>query len=180
MRNFIATFHSWKVNVIDASGGDVDLFFHVFVDQESHIDSTISREAVKLAKFHPNTKGFVHEPFSKFMDLLNRDLPKARADTKISWLGDIEEGIRINPKVNRPFRVEAGYSQWRKVWLVHEMIRNSGKQYSLIVRTRPDITVLYPLDLRKLQAELGSRESSKRARGHFISIPERTMQQVVG
>jgi len=179
MRNFLATFHSWKVNVIEASGGDVDLYFHVFVDQDSPIESTLSRETIKLAKSCPNTKGFVHEPFAEYMNLLNRDLPKARADSETSWLGDIEEGIRTNPKINRPFRVGAGYSQWRKVWLVHEMIRNSGIEYSLIIRTRPDITILYPLDLRHLQAELGGRDSSRRARGHFISIPERTLMQIV-
>ncbi len=32
MRSFLANFHSWQVNFIDASGGGVDLFFHVWGD----------------------------------------------------------------------------------------------------------------------------------------------------
>ena len=66
--------------------------------------------------------------------------------------------------------------QWRKVHLVHELIRESGRQYSLILRARPDATILEPFDLRALECDYGARASVRAAKGHWISVPERSMQ----
>jgi hypothetical protein len=75
-------------------------------------------------------------------------------------------------------KVEAGYSQWRKVFLVHELIRNSGIKYTLILRARPDATILEPLDLRLFERDMAEREPTKKARGHYIVIPERSRQVI--
>ncbi len=165
-------------NVIEASGGGVDMYFHVWGDQAVDIAGAVAREAMGLAKAHPNTRAFVHEPFSSFMALLNKDLPKVSADSADSWLIDVEKDFEATPALGRPFRVEAGYSQWRKVFLVHELVKKSGIAYTLIVRARPDATILEPLDLREYEKDMGSRATAKAARGHFISIPERSQQVI--
>ena len=82
------------------------------------------------------------------------------------------------PGKNIHYRLGAGYSQWRKVFLGFELVRASGVQYSLIVRARPDITVLKRFDLRQIEQHYGSLPSTKNARGNFIAVPERTMQVI--
>ena len=32
-RNFVAVYHSWVANLVEPSGGNVDLYFHVWVDE---------------------------------------------------------------------------------------------------------------------------------------------------
>jgi hypothetical protein len=180
MRNFISTIHSWITNVIEPSGGDnVDLYFHVFADETSGMDGVMAREAIRFAKSLPNTKAFVHEPFRGFWDYLNSDLPHARTNVSTSWLGDVEKDFAHYPGGPRPYRIGASYSQFRKVNKVHELIKQSGVRYSLIVRSRPDVTFLEPLDLRELERDMRMRKSVQNANGHFIIIPERSVQIIV-
>ncbi len=150
----------------------------VWGDQSTDINGAVAREAISLAKSHPNTKAFVHEPFNSFWDILNSELPKTTPGSKTSWIGDVEKDFAANPGAGHPFRVEAGYSQWRKVYLCHELIKKSGIKYSLIVRARPDATILEPLDLREYEKDLGSRPTSQAVRGHFITQPERSIQVI--
>jgi hypothetical protein len=182
MRSFIPSFHAFKTNVVDSSGGDnVHLYFHVWGDEGYHKDSVWARESRNLAQSLPNTKAFVEEAFEEHIELLDKQQPHARSESSHSWIGDIEEQLVAEKKriEERPFMFGAFYSQWRKVYLVHELIRNSGIEYALIVRCRPDINILEPLDLRTFQADMQSRESAKRTKGHFIALPERSMQAVV-
>jgi hypothetical protein len=137
----------------------------------------VAREARRLARAYPNTKAYVEEDFEAYLDLLNAEQPHPTGDG-VSWLNAIEHTLP-NRQVARPFNVNAGYSQWRKVFLGLELVRRSGIAYSLIVRARPDTTVTTPIDLRQLEREVGSRPSAQRARGHFISVPERAKQLMV-
>lgn len=38
------------VNVVEASGGLVDMYFHVWGDQSTDINGAVAREAIRLAK----------------------------------------------------------------------------------------------------------------------------------
>ena len=180
MHSFTSCYHSWTTNVVEASGGKVDFYFHVWGDELSHVNSTRSRTARHLAQSHPNTKAYVEEEFSKHFKLLDRDEPKLMGSS-MSWIGEIEKNYdtpKLRPQ-GRPFRVGAGYSQWRKIYMGHELVRSSGVEYQLIVKARPDVMVLEPLDLRALLAHFQGRPSTSKAKGHFMVMPERTFQVVV-
>jgi hypothetical protein len=56
MRNFAATWWSWKHHVIDASGGNVDLYFHVWNNERNHGWNPLAVEARDLALSLPQTK----------------------------------------------------------------------------------------------------------------------------
>jgi hypothetical protein len=179
MHSFAACVHSWTANVVDASGGKVDFYFHVWGDELAHVNSTKARWARQLAKGHPSTKAYVEESFSHHLKLLEHDEPRLAGGT--SWIGDIEAtfdkpGLR---GAARPFRTGAGYSQWRKIFLGFELVKASGVKYAVLLKARPDVTVLYPLDFRTMQRDLGQRASAQRAKGHWFAMPERTFQVVV-
>jgi hypothetical protein len=178
VRQFVAAYHSWITNVVDSSGGMVDFYFHVWEDEDTR-GNAVSREGTRLAKECPHTKGFVGEKFRQHLQLLNEEQPTLRGvvnDTRTSWIGDFD--AEFNQGEARPYYVGSGYSQWRKVNLAHEMVRKSGIDYSLILRARPDHTVLEPLDLREFERHFSNRTSVKKANGHFISIPERSKQVI--
>lgn len=65
---------------------------------------------------------------------------------------------------------------WRKVYLALALVRKTGREYSLVIRARPDHIFLQPFDLRAFGREFAAKASVKEARGHFISIPERSPQ----
>lgn len=94
------TYHSWIVNVAEASGGEVDFWFHVWAENKANL---VASAAVNLAKQSKYTKGFVSEAFSSYFDLLNKELPKTTPDAKNSWLGDVESEFHDRLE-SRPFR----------------------------------------------------------------------------
>jgi len=179
MHSFAACVHSWTSNVVEASGGNVDFYFHVWGDELTHVNSTKAQWARKLAKEHPSTKAYVEESFQMHLKLLERDEPKVEGGT--SWIGDIEATFDKPGQrgAARPFRTGAGYSQWRKVFLGFELVKASGVQYAVLLKARPDITLLYPMDFRAMQRDFGGRPSAKLAKGHWLAMPERTFQVVV-
>jgi len=60
-RNFVATFFTWTTNIVQASGGSVDMFFDVWCYPHNPL-SGVSRD---LARTHPNTKAFVEETYQE-------------------------------------------------------------------------------------------------------------------
>jgi hypothetical protein len=175
LRNFAATYHSWETNLIMATGSDlVDLYFHVW-DDEYNPDGTAFKQARNLAMNSPYTKGFVMEHLKNYLQYINEDLPNLPDQPPTeSWLGAVVKEIK--PNEIPPFRVGAGYSQWRKVYLCLQMILKSKIVYGLILRARPDHTVLEPFDLSQLHRDYYKYKSVQRTKGHFIAIGERSKQ----
>ena len=65
------------------------------------------------------------------------------------------------------------------MWRAFKLVQGSGISYTLLVRGRPDATILEPLDLRALHDEMSNHLSVRRAGGHYIAIPERNPYTVV-
>ena len=63
--------------------------------------------------------------------------------------------------------------------LVREYQALHNLQYSLVLRARPDHCFILPMDLRDFTAEHAKRPSVKRARGHFLAVPERHQGQLL-
>jgi hypothetical protein len=160
-RNFIASFFAWTTNVVQASGGAVHLYFDVWSDPFNLL-SGISRD---LALTHPNTKAYVEETFEDHERGLRKEHP---------WL---YEGVPLNN--DRARTLQSHYGQMRKMWRAFNLVRASGIQYTLVVRGRPDATILEPLDLRSLHIEMSRHRSVRHAQGHFIAIPERDTYSTV-
>ena len=160
-RNFIATFFSWASNVVQASGGAVDLYFDVW----THRLNPLSAASRDLARSHPNTKAYVEETFEEHDRGLHDDYP---------WLFEAlqtENGTKAFPKSH--------FGQMRKMWRAYKLVQASGIEYSLVVRGRPDATILQPLDLRSMHEEYSSYPSVRHANGHYIAIPERDPYSVI-
>lgn len=177
LRNFLVVWHSWEKNLVETSGGMVDLYFHVWSDENSDASSAMAVEGRKLAQSLPQTRAYVAESFADWELLVNRDEPAFPAEREKtcqnkSWISyqDVDENG------NPTFAVGATFSMWRKAHLAVELVRQSGREYSLVLRARPDHLFIRPLDLRAFGREHASRASSMRARGHFLSIPERSPQ----
>ena len=200
MRNFVAVWHSWLTNVVNPSGGieNVHLFFHVWGDENTHSQSPIAVQSRELARSLTKVYGaFVEEKFTDHLALLF-------SDNHTSWLAAVENEFRkkdiaieagsfAHSKANtrprphpRPFVVGPGYSQWRKVYLAHELVKNASRRlsggseteyYDLIVRARPDHSIVQPTDLRDVLKDFSTRASSKPSRSHFLAMPERFQGQ---
>jgi len=187
MRTFASTYHVWRTNLVEASGGKlVDFFFHVWADEGLDRNSAEARWASHLARTDPHTRFFAEEPFAlhaKLLELEGAHLAGESAGAEgPSWVAEVMGTVKANQKLGRPYNFGAGYSQWRKVFLGFEAVKSYAKThavtYAMLVRARPDAVVLFPLDLRAVLAEFGSRPAAVRARGHFIAMPERSTQVV--
>jgi hypothetical protein len=192
LRNFAATWHSWQTNLIEPSGGRnydgtssgegtlFDLYFHVWHDEKMNKGSVIRDMGIELAQSLPYTKAYVHESYRDYISLLNKDEPDfdGNVNTNTSWLEPIIS--EFNPhdgRLRHPYILGPGYSQFRKVYLVMQLIKNSMVQYSLIIRARPDHLFITPVDLRDLVSDFALRPKVTNANGHFIIIPERHQGQ---
>jgi len=236
MRNFAATWHSWQTNLVEPSGGDVHVFFHIWMDENTHHLSALARQSRILAQNLPQTKGYREEPFQQHVPLLHAQEPgfgkyvTANADgvANASWLTPVIEefppgGPKQSPYVlgtnsaehsvvicNLPVALRnllphcfsltdmsyfslhfcvqlsfsgPGFSQFRKVHLCMQLVREyqalHNLQYSLVLRARPDHCFILPMDLRDFTAVHAKRPSVKRARGHFLAVPERHQGQLL-
>jgi len=152
--NFVATFFTWTSNVVHSSGGSVHMYFDVWYNPRNPL-SGVARD---LARSHPSTKAYVEETFEEHDFKLRVEHP---------WLyqGFVsgEEGHVL----------KGHYGQKRKMWRAFKLVEASGVLYTLVVRGRPDAAILQPLDLRALHLEMSRHRSVRRARGHYIAIPER-------
>jgi len=160
-RNFIATFFSWTSNVVQASGGAVDLYFDVW----AHRLNPLSAASRDLARSHPNTKAYVEETFEEHDKGLRDDHP---------WLFEA-----LKDKKVRDVYFKSHFGQMRKMWRAYKLVQASGIEYTLVVRGRPDAAILQPLDLRLMHKEYSSLATVRRANGHYIAIPERDPYSVV-
>jgi len=160
-RNFVATFFSWTTNIVQASGGAVDLYFDVW----SHRLNPLSAASRDLARSHPNTKAFVEETFEEHDRGLQEDNP---------WLFEA-----LKETNGQEVFLKGHFGQMRKMWRVYNLVRASGIQYTLVVRGRPDAAILEPLDLRLMHKEYSRYASVQDANGHYIAIPERDPYSVI-
>jgi hypothetical protein len=96
---------------------------------------------------------------------------------KASWITPVMEEFDGGKRSGqpKPYYVGAGLSQWRKIWLTLRMVQDSGIDYSIVIRARPDhmFAAREPLDLRALSRDYRSRPMTQRARGHFFAVAER-------
>ena len=153
--NFIATFFTWTSNVVHPSGGYVHMFFDVWYNPRNPL-SGVARD---LARSHPNTKAYIEETFQEHDAKLRAEHP---------WL---YQGFSRDRDEARALK--GHYGQMRKMWRAYKLVQASGVPYTLVVRGRPDAAILQPLDLRALHIEMSRHPSVRRARGHYIAIPER-------
>ena len=113
---------------MQASGGFVDLFFDVWC----YPHNPLSGVARDLARSHPNTKVFVEETFEEHDAKLREEHP---------WL---YQGFY--PEEERVLELRGHYGQMRKMLRAFQLVQGSGVSYTLLVRGRPDTTILEPLD----------------------------------
>jgi hypothetical protein len=156
-------------------------YFHVWSDDRVGGASALGREGRKLAESLSYTKAFVEEPFQDFRELVYADEPKIvlpsegdeAVDEPAAWISHQKE---IDGRW--AFGVGHTYSMWRKVYKALQLVKGSGIAYSLVIRARPDHIFLQPMDLRAFGREFAAKPSVVEARGHFLSIAERSGQSV--
>lgn len=121
MRNFAATWHSWQTNLVEPSGGGVHVFFHVWMDENSHHMSALARQSRALAQSLPQTRGYQEEPFHLHVPLLHAQEPGfgkyvhavARGEANSSWLTPVADefppgGPKQSPYVSNTLSTAVG------------------------------------------------------------------------
>lgn len=117
LRNFVATWHSWKANVVDVSGGDdnVHTYFHVWHDEGTNTGQITTSKGRALAKGLPNTKGYVEERFEDHRKLLHAQEPTFPPYNRTgeSWMTPLDYGGDFPQSHLRgsPYVFGAGFSQ---------------------------------------------------------------------
>jgi hypothetical protein len=118
----------------------------------------------------PQTKRYVEEDVSDMMELLHSFYAETKFGDYKSWLDPVhEEYPPYGEKGPSPYAFNF-FSQWRKVHLCLELVKESGIAYSLVIRARPDHLLIRPFDLRQLAADYGARPSIKRARSVHCTV----------
>ena len=130
MRTFAGTYHIFNSNLVQASGGAVDLYFHVWLDEVApgREATAESRMAQALAKGHPNTKFYAEEDLALYSKILADESPRFPA-TGAAWVSEVMATVASHKELVRPYNFAAGYSQWRKVNLAFAAIKASGIDY---------------------------------------------------
>ena len=160
LRNFVATFHIATSNLVDSTSGTVHMYFDVWTNPTNPL-ANVSRA---LALSHKNTMAYVEEDMRDEMAIILKEN---------QWVESVLRYCAVEiSRFDCPVSV-THLSQLRKMWRAYKLVRGSGISYDLVVRSRPDATILVPINLRELRDEFGSRPSAQRAGGHFIAIPER-------
>ena len=188
MRNFVTIWFSWQKHVVEASGGNVHLYFHVWRDENSGSRSPMSVRGRELAMSLPQTKRFVEEDFRDHGKLLFHDEPShsdgGTTNGTILSLGRsggrdkswLEYASEPTPGRPPPFVLGATFSQFRKVYLAMQLVKQSSIDYGLVMRARPDHIFLQPFDLRDFARDHAARSQVQKANGHFLAIAERAPQ----
>jgi hypothetical protein len=112
LRNFFGTWPAMRTNLVEASGGNVDLYFHVWSGEHFTRSNFLMQKGRELAKSLPQTKGYIEERIFDYFTLLKAQEPKYcdRCPTNEPWFYYPENSLD-----GSPFSISYTYSQWRKV-----------------------------------------------------------------
>jgi len=111
MRNFAATWHSWQTNLVEPSGGNVHVFFHIWMDENNHHLSPLAQQSRILARSLPQTKGYREEPFQQHVPLLHAQEPgfgkyvasSIQGVANASWLTPVVEEFPPGSQKQSPY-----------------------------------------------------------------------------